>query len=400
MNDFQPTVPMPDVVMGNPEPRLLEIRFTGSGSEYFRIWIVNLLLTVLTLTLYHPWAKVRRLRYFHGNTLVDDHPLDFHGDPKKMLRGHLLVGAMLGLYTLANRVSPQAAMFAVTVVAALWPALMRASLQFRLANTSWRGMRLFFDGSVSGAYAAMLPLFVPALLLLVALPLVAEAPGQPSGRPGLALWLILMLLLASSAAAPWMLWRLKRYQVGHIEFGGQRSTLKVGPGAFYRLFMKWTAVTLLTGVVVGAVAGGFVAWGSRGGGGGGGGAAQGQWVAVASIASIVLVYITVFATSYPYYLSRMQNLVWNATASQDLRFESALRFRPVLALSLRNLLLMVLTLGLYWPFARVAMARLRLEAVVIDSRIDPDALASARGTARPEATGDAAGDLFGIDFGL
>lgn len=395
MNDFQPTVPMPDdAVRGLQEPRRLTIRFTGSGSEYFRIWIVNLLLTAVTLTLYHPWAKVRRLRYFHGNTLVDGHPLDFHGDPKKMLRGHLLVGAMLGLYTVATRVSPEAGLFAVTVVAALWPALMRASLQFRLANTSWRGMRFHFDGSVAGAYGAMLPLFVPALLL-VALPLAAVAPGQPPGRPTAALWPMLALLLASGAAVPWMAWRLKRYQIGHTEFGGQRSTLRVGPGAFYGLSLKWGAVTLLTAVVVAVVVIAPMAWRSRSGDLGPPGT-----MAMIGFALGLLAYVTVFVTSYPYLLSRMQNLVWNGTASEDLRFESALRFRPLLALSLRNLVLVLITLGLYWPFARIALARLRLEAVAVDSHIDPDALASARASARTEATGDAAGDLFGIDFGL
>ncbi|MBL8303109.1 MAG: DUF898 domain-containing protein [Ideonella sp.] len=395
MNDFQPTVPMPDdAVRGLPEPRRLTIRFTGSGSEYFRIWIVNLLLTAVTLTLYHPWAKVRRLRYFHGNTLVDGHPLDFHGDPKKMLRGHLLVGAMLGLYTVATRVSPEAGLFAVTVVAALWPALMRASLQFRLANTSWRGMRFHFDGSVAGAYGAMLPLFVPALLL-VALPLAAVAPGQPPGRPTAALWPMLALLLASGAAVPWMAWRLKRYQIDHTEFGGQRCTLRVGPGAFYGLSLKWGAVTLLTAVVVAVVVIAPMAWRSRSGDLGPPGT-----MAMIGFALGLLAYVTVFVTSYPYLLSRMQNLVWNGTASEDLRFESALRFRPLLALSLRNLVLVLITLGLYWPFARIALARLRLEAVAVDSHIDPDALASARASARTEATGDAAGDLFGIDFGL
>jgi uncharacterized membrane protein YjgN (DUF898 family) len=49
-------------------PHHLRIVFTGSGSEYFRIWIVNLLLMMLTLGLYYPWAKKRRLRHFHGNT--------------------------------------------------------------------------------------------------------------------------------------------------------------------------------------------------------------------------------------------------------------------------------------------------------------------------------------------
>ncbi len=45
------------------------LRFTGS--EYFKIWIVNLALTLVTIGIYSPWAKVRRLRYFYGNTLVD-----------------------------------------------------------------------------------------------------------------------------------------------------------------------------------------------------------------------------------------------------------------------------------------------------------------------------------------
>ena len=50
----------------------LALRFTGSGSEYFRIWIVNLLLTVVTFGIYFPYAKARKLRYFHENTLIGD----------------------------------------------------------------------------------------------------------------------------------------------------------------------------------------------------------------------------------------------------------------------------------------------------------------------------------------
>ncbi|MDR1854861.1 MAG: DUF898 domain-containing protein, partial [Azoarcus sp.] len=39
------------------------LQFTGSGGEYFRIWIVNLLLSILTLGIYSAWAKVRREQY-------------------------------------------------------------------------------------------------------------------------------------------------------------------------------------------------------------------------------------------------------------------------------------------------------------------------------------------------
>src|SRR5437588_6592034 len=118
---FENTVPS-----ASPGHRLA-IRFTGSGSEYFRIWIVNLLLSIVTLSLYHPWAKVRRLRYFYGNTLVDGHALDFHGNPVKMLRGYLLVGLLLICYSTAGRFSPGAALVAVVIFAVVFPALLRAS---------------------------------------------------------------------------------------------------------------------------------------------------------------------------------------------------------------------------------------------------------------------------------
>ena len=49
-----------------------ERRFTfkGTASEYFRIWIVNVGLTVLTLGFYGAWAKVRTRQFFYGNTYL------------------------------------------------------------------------------------------------------------------------------------------------------------------------------------------------------------------------------------------------------------------------------------------------------------------------------------------
>ena len=102
-------------------PRTLNIRFTGSGSEYFRIWVVNLLLILVTAGLYYPWAKVRRLRYFYGNTVVGAHPLDFHGDPKRMLRGFLLIALLLLIYSVAGKVSPTAGLVAFVILVVVWP---------------------------------------------------------------------------------------------------------------------------------------------------------------------------------------------------------------------------------------------------------------------------------------
>jgi len=57
-------------------PEVCNLEFTGSAGEHFRIWIVNVVLTVVTLGIYGAWAKVRTRRYFYANTLLDGEPFD------------------------------------------------------------------------------------------------------------------------------------------------------------------------------------------------------------------------------------------------------------------------------------------------------------------------------------
>ena len=61
---------------------------------------------------------------------------------------------------------------------------------------------------------------------------------------------------------------------------------------------------------------------------------------------------------------------------------------------------MLLTLGLYWPFAAIAHTRMRLQAVTVHTRNPPDELVNRERPRADDASGDAAGDLFGIDIGL
>ena len=81
----------------------------GRGGEYFGIWAINLLLSIATLGIYSAWAKVRRLRYFYGNTVVDGHALDYHANPIAILKGRLVAAAIIGGFYLAERVYPPAA---------------------------------------------------------------------------------------------------------------------------------------------------------------------------------------------------------------------------------------------------------------------------------------------------
>jgi uncharacterized membrane protein YjgN (DUF898 family) len=376
----------------NTEERPLTVRFTGSGSEYFRIWIVNLLLSILTLSLYRPWAKVRRLRYFYANTLVEDHALDFHGDPLKMLRGYLLVGAMVVAYSVAGRFSPLAALVAFVALCALWPALLRASMQFRLANTSWRGLRFRFSGDLGGAYRALLPLFVPGILI-VAMGLAIDDPVHPPTWYFKALAAVMLLTVA---IVPLAFWNLKRYQHGHYGLGQWVTRLTTGPGSFYGLALKTVALTMLGSlvmVIVVAIVGGVA-----------GVMADGSGNKTATLVMGMIVggfsWLLMLMLPVPYATSRLQNLVWSNTRADAVRFDSNLKFGAFLGLTFKNWVLMLLTLGLYWPFAAVAVYRARVQAVTPRLRGDLDSLQEAARSRAGDASGDAAGDLFGIDIGL
>lgn len=391
---LNPDMPLAPLRAPHADPtHRLSIEFTGSGSEYFRIWIVNLLLLMVTFGIYYPWAKVRRLRYFYGNTVVGGEPLGFHADPTKLLKGYLLVGLLFMLYSAAGKFSATAGFIAFLIVAALWPALLKSAMQFRMANTSWRGLRFRFKGSLGDAYRAVLPLFVPSLVILAALTQVAD-PEKP---PVWYVQVVGVVVLAALAVLPWLLWNLKQYQHNHYALASLQTTFKATLGSFYTLFFKIIGVTVLPLLLPAATAGailyamktsGTLTRSSTG------------LVVMTAVLGVFAGIMAMMIVVKPYATARFQDLVWTRTGNTSLRFVSRLRFRSLLWVTLKNWLLIVLTLGLYWPFAAVALARIRLQAVTVKTRVSPDTLIAMVGAVEGDAAGEAGGDLFGLDIGF
>ena len=378
-----------------PSVQTLPVRFVGSGSEYFRIWIVNLLLTLVTLGLYLPFARVRRLRYFYGSTEVAGRPLSFHGNPWKMFRGFVLVGALLVTYGVASRSSSLAAGVAALAVWALWPALWRSSMRFRLANTGWSGLRGGFSGSTGGAYQAFWPFVLPGVVL-VGVGMTEEIVGPEAVTASVFGGLGLLALLA-----PLGLWSLRRYQHQHYAFGDEQSRFNVTAWAVYRVVLRALPVLLLAGLALSVVAGaiGGLVW-ALSSSDGLGARRRDTFMSLLPVLVMAVGFVGFQATLRPYFTARFQNLFWNGTRSQRLRVVSRLRARTLVSLSLKNWLLVLLTLGLYLPFAAVAMARLQLESISLLSKVSPDELAAGARRGAEAAAGDAAGDLMGVDLGL
>jgi uncharacterized membrane protein YjgN (DUF898 family) len=385
---LMPNVPgdAPEHEASAPPVQTMGLRFTGSGSEYFRIWIVNLLLTLVTLTLYWPFARARRMAYFHRNTLVGKDALGFHADPWKMFRGYLLMLVLGGVYSGVSTFVPELAWLPLLVLVVLWPVLWRSSLMFRLRNTSWRGVRFEFKGSLRSAYAVMLPLFVPAVFVVAAGAL-AETPELMHASWVQSLLVVVgITVLIFFVVFPWLMARMHAYQHSGYVFASQRTELPQGDitGGLYLIGFKTAGIVLALSLVGGALA---ALTGAAGG-------------ASAVFGVFGLIYLVFPLVLLPYFKTRVQNLLWGNTRSEQLIIHSQLRFRDMFKVNLVNWLLIVVTLGLYWPFAAVRSARVRLEAMAIEVHGDVNTWVADAPKQQAGVLGDAAGDFFGVDMGL
>lgn len=337
--------------------------FTGRGWEYFRIWIVNLALTILTLGIYSAWAKVRRLQYFYRNTALGGNGFDFHGDPKAILKGRVIAVGLLVAYNVLWRFDVALGFAALAGLLAVVPWLIQRSLCFKLQNSSYRGLRFRFAGSVGGAYQSFL------------------------------LWPI-VAYLTLGLLAPLAHRQIKRYQHNGSRFADTAFRFDAGAGSFYVIYLKLLGLFLLGIVAFGAVAGVFALGSFAGADGGPPGKER---MVMMTLAGMVVSYLLLFLAIGPWFAARVQNLVWNHTALGPHAFRSGVRARDLFAITITNFLGIVLTLGLYKPFADIRLARYRLTHMALAAETDLEEFLAAQERA-VSALGEETADVFDVDI--
>jgi len=269
------------------------------------------------------------------------------------------------------------------------PFLLRSALRFRLANTSYRGLRFGFNGSLGGAYLTFLP---PIATFLLPGVLVALAPGSKLVFTSFLLYL----------GWPLMHGAMKRYQHAHLLYGAEpsRYTAKtrrfVGP--YLRALLLGVAA-MIVAVVVGAGIGGVIAVVMQFLGGATGtanGAIKSAAIITSVLVGALVGYLTYLMTG-PYLQVRIANLVWSNTAFRGVQVRSELSARAFARLQAVNAVLTLLTLGLYRPFAVVRVYRYRLACVSLLTEGSFEDIA-AGATQRSGAGGDAVAELLGFDL--
>lgn len=361
-----------------PATYLAHLQFTGRGAEYFRIWVVNLLLTLLTLGIYSAWAKVRKARWFARHTLLMGDAFDYHGDPWRILLGRLLGLALLLGYSYAFLWSTNAGLLMFGLLYAAGPLLFASAQRFRLGNTSWRGLRFGFDAPWQAVYKVCLPL----LILWTVSTLVIELELGNA-----AMWASLAL---TALGLPWAHARLKQLQHAHARYGDQTFSFAPAQARFYGLYAAAFGLLLLGGLLAFLLMSLIAVLGGA------------QW-ARGGLLKILLpigVVLVLWLTIWPYFAARTQQIVWGHTRLGDIDFIGEMRAGTLWKLALKQTLLVLLTAGLYWPFAAVALARYRVQALALRAGSPLEGVVVTAAAASDKgAAGDASADLFGLDLG-
>lgn len=318
--------------------RDLGFEFSGNGFEYFRIWIVNILLGIVTLGIYSAWAKVRTLRYFYGNTSLDGASFEYLAEPLQILKGRLVAFALLLLYMLADQFVPLLGAVLMLVFFCAFPWIMVRGLAFRNYYSAWRGVRFGFDGRIGEAYKVFL------------------------------LWPLLGLLTVG-LLFPYAIYRQQQFIIGNSRYGTTPFSFGGRAGGFYMIALA----------IIGVGIGGGIA----------------AFLLGMVLPVMIATYLTIFALGNV----MMTNLCYNNTALGAHGLRADYRLGSYAALMITNTLAIALTLGLFYPWAKVRSARYAAEHIGVVAEGDLDEFAAGQRDG-VSALGGEIGDVFDVDLGI
>ncbi len=339
--------------------------FTGSAGEYFRIWIVNVFLTIITLGIYAAWAKVRTRQYFYANTRLAEHGFEYLGQPIPILKGNLIVGGLFLIYSLVTNFAPLWASAAGLALAVAFPYLIFQSMRFLAFNSSYRNIRFRFHGNLMDSYIhyALLPLLtIPTLGL----------------------------------AFPYIAFRQRQWVLGNAAFGSLKNKFLGTSGTFYSIYASAFGIGVLVAIPVFITTQGLLT--TRATSLSGLGGISGIISLLISI-YIVIIFGSVFLQQFVY--ARTVNYTLNQSRAGDFMvFNSDLRARDIMWIRFSNLVAIIFSLGLLSAWAKVRHVKYLLSHISITSKGDLDSIAADLNDQQQSALGDAATDFFNVDVGL
>ena len=322
--------------------RYKALEFTGGVGEYYGVLIVNYLLTLITLGIYAPWAKVRKQRYFFSNTQFLGEGFQYLATGKQLFIGRIIAILALVLFSFLELLPVIGLYLSLIILVFALPFVLNRSVRFNARNLAWRDVRFGWDGS-----------FGMALLVWVVYPVLS----------------LFTLGLAQPLAAR----ALRRHYAENHSFGAASFSADLGLGAFYLAWLKAILLWLFLSALFGGATAYFVFL------------SMGDvFQSVTSYEDLVLLFtflpemqkillvLPFFGITFAaimagqYYFALVRHVMIN-----HLRLEGGIRFRSSLSgfkfamVILSNFLINIITLGFAYPYTVVRRYRYLTRAIEI-----------------------------------
>ncbi|MEY3580061.1 MAG: hypothetical protein RI984_1165 [Pseudomonadota bacterium] len=338
----------------NPNETFTPLEFTGKASEYFGIWITNILLSIVTIGIYSAWAKVRTKKYFAHHTLIAGTGFDYHAKPLNILKGRIIAVVLYSIYGFVSQASPLLAVIFLGLVFLATPWIILQSMRFNLRNTSHRGLRFNFVGKLGEA--VKIYIFYTALIVFT-------------------LGLIL----------PFLNYRSRSFAINNTCFGLSRFQAKLTARSFYLTYLKLGGWMILVAIGCAALLGlahtvglGF------------------NLSALISFLPLLLLIIVIVGPG-AYLKASLGKLVYNSTHLENFSFKCDWRARDLIWIYASNFILIVLSFGLLIPWSKIRSTQYLVSRMAIKGDTNFDQFVAGK-IDQLAATGQEIGEFFDVDL--
>jgi uncharacterized membrane protein YjgN (DUF898 family) len=342
-----------------PTPALL---YDGRLGELYAIFLVNILLTILTLGIFRFWAITRYRRYLWSHMRFQGERLEYTGTGGQLFVGYLLGGLLLfGAIALATllswllgQVMPALAVIPIILlylfIAVLAAGAIFSAQRYRLSRTVWCGIR-------GGMQGSMFRYGIRAILY----------------------WLA--TLVTFFQLMPWMQVRLAERRINASSFGSARFTCDGRARQLYLPFLATFLVSIVMLVVIGTPVGLFVRSLMPAMAAAGRSARtdpgvlttvmqQIQWSVIAG----GLLFFAITSLVRCWYSACLERHIVGHSALASVRLGSTLTGGALFRLVLGNGCILLFTLGLGYPIVMQRTAQLLARTLWAQGWLDPAAL--------------------------
>ncbi len=282
----------------------LNVEFRGDGMEYFKIWIVNVLLTILTLGIYSAWATVRNNRYFYSNMFLDENNFRYLAEPIAILKGRLIAITALVLFSVVSQIDPMIGVGLMLVLFLAIPYFVNQSLAFNNRMSAYKNIQFRFKASYGEAF----------MVLYV--------------------WPILGMLTLG-ILYPLALLKMNQYMVRNSAYGTTNFEFDATFGDYGKIFLTIVGAGIVLGIPT--------------------------WAVVTFVPSLAMIaplfMVAVYFALIVFFMVKATNLFYGSLALAGHRFDANLSMPELAKVILINAVLTVITLGLYLPAAKVRMTK-------------------------------------------